>query len=105
MSEQEFVILCNNVAENIRLCAPIDTGNLRYAGVRYEFIDEKTCRFYVDEKIAPYMKYTNENWNLFRPPLHGKKNKNEGWWTNDVFMAIINTIKQQLADKIVDEEG
>ena len=103
MSEQEFAILCDNVAENIRLCAPIDTGNLRYAGVRYEFIDENTCRFYVDEKIAPYMPFTNEKW--ISPRWNGKKNPNEGWWTNDVFMAIINTIKQQLADKIIDEEG
>lgn len=104
MKAEEFAILCNNVAERIRLVAPIDTGNLRHDAVRYEFIDENTCRFYVDEKIAPYMIYTNENWNMFRPPLHGKKNPNEGWWTNGVYAEIMKTIEQMLADRIVDEE-
>lgn len=60
---------------------PIDTGNLRYNALQMSILQDKT-EIFIDEKIAPYMKYTNENWNNFRPPLYGKKNPNEGWWDN-----------------------
>ena len=90
MRAEEFAILCDKIVERIRLVAPEDTGNLKYNGVRYEFIDANTCKFYVDESIAPYMPFTNEKW--ISPRWNGKKNPNEGWWTNGVYMEIIKTI-------------
>ncbi len=104
MSSEEFTILCHNIVERIRAVAPIDTGNLRYKGVRYEFLDANTCKFYVDENIAPYMKYTNESWDNFRPPLYGKQNPNEKWWDNEAVESVVKTIGQLLADKIVSIE-
>lgn len=58
--------------------SPYDTGNLRKQGVKQMIGRE--LKIYVDTKIAPYMKYTNEPWNNFSPPLKGKQNPNEGWW-------------------------
>ena len=65
------------VAE-VRRTAPRRTGNLRRFGVKQ--IEGKEMKIYVDTTEAPYMKYTNEPWSNFGPPLRGKKNPNEGWW-------------------------
>ena len=61
-----------------RKASPYDTGNLRTKGVKQ--VVGKEMKIYVDTKIAPYMKYTNEPWSKFKPPLRGKQNPNEGWW-------------------------
>ena len=104
MKQEEFAILCSKVVESIRSVAPIDTGKLSKNAIRYEFIDENTCKIYVDEIVAPYMKYTNENWDNFRPPLYGKQNPNEKWWDNEAVKSVVKTIGQLLADKIVSIE-
>lgn len=67
--------------------SPIDTGNLRYNAIRYKIKRDKFI-IYVDEKIAPYMKYTNEPW------MKGG-NPNEAWWNNAV-EDIINTMSLYL---------
>ena len=104
MKNEKFTILCSKVVEAIRNVAPIDTGNLSKNAIRYEFLDENTCKIYVDETIAPYMKYTNESWDNFRPPLYGKQNPNEKWWDNKSVESVVKTIGQLLADKIVSIE-
>lgn len=71
----------------IRNRTPIDTGNLRFNALQMN-VRKTLARIYVDEKIAPYMKYTNENWNNFRPPLYGKQNPNEGWWDRTAEDAV-----------------
>ena len=58
--------------------SPYDTGNLRLKGVKT--ISGREMKIYVDTNVAPYMKYTNEPWSKFAPPLRGKSNPNEGWW-------------------------
>ena len=69
--------------------APYDTGNLK-ASVKVERL-ANTFVIYVDignedtrakraKGEAPYMKYTNEPWSTFNPPLYGRQNPNEGWW-------------------------
>lgn len=78
MSNQEFEMLCMGAVEKLRSVSPIDTGNLRYNGIRYEFIDKDTCKIYVDPSIVPYMPYTNEPW--ISPKWNGKENPNEGWF-------------------------
>lgn len=105
MREEDFVVLCSNIVERIRNVAPIDTGNLRYNAIRYEFVDEKTCKIYVDESIAPYMKYTNESWDNFAPPLQGKKNPNEKWWENKALPSVVRAIEELLADKFIKSEN
>ena len=73
--------MCNEILRELRAITPIDTGNLKYNAIKIEFSsDMSECRIYVDEAIAPYMPYTNEPW--ISPKWNGKKNPNEGWWTN-----------------------
>ena len=50
------------------------TGNLAFNAIKIEHTDERTSVIYVDDDIAPYMKYTNEPW------ISGHKNPNEGWF-------------------------
>lgn len=37
------------------------TGNMAFNASKIEFTDDRTCNIYVDENIAPYVPYTNEN--------------------------------------------
>lgn len=60
--------------------SPYRTGNLRIFGVSSRVANGRELDIYVNEEEAPYMKYTNEPWSKFKPPLRGKKNPNEGWW-------------------------
>ena len=63
-----------------RRVSPYRTGNLRLFGMSSRIANGHELDIYVNEKEAPYMKYTNESWSKFGPPLQGKKNPNEGWW-------------------------
>ena len=78
MNKNEFYRFCLSLVPILKSKSPIDTGNLRYNGIRYEFKNESVFEIYVDEAIAPYIFYTNEPW--ISPKWHGKKNPNEGWW-------------------------
>lgn len=78
MTSQRFVKLCLNAVSNLRALAPKDTGNLAYNAIRYEMPSPDTFVIYVDEAIAPYMPYTNEEW--ISPKWNGKKNPNENWF-------------------------
>lgn len=71
----------------IRGKSPIRTGNLRYNAIR-QVEEDKRAEIYVDENVAPYMKYTNEHWSKFRPPLYGNLNPNYMWWNKTVETAI-----------------
>lgn len=69
---------------------PYDTGNLKFNAIKGIWISETTYRIYIDESVAPYMKFTQEAW--------GKgKNPNEGWFDKAVeFIALY--IKQKLQE-------
>lgn len=54
------------------------TGNMAFNATKLEFITDKEADIYVDEKIAPYVPYTNEKW--ISPKWKGHKNPNEGWF-------------------------
>lgn len=58
--------------------SPMDTGNLRYNAIKYRMEADKFI-IYVDEKIAPYMVYTNEVW-----INRNSNNPNESWWNKTV---------------------
>ncbi len=71
----------------IQEAAPEDSGNLKRDGVK-PYIGISEAHLHIDERIAPYMKYTNEPWYNFAPPLFGKTNPNEGWFDRAVTGAI-----------------
>lgn len=60
--------------------SPYRTGNLRRIAMKSTVASGGELDIYVDEKEAPYMKYTNEPWDRFSSPLRGKTNPNQGWW-------------------------
>lgn len=81
-----------------RKTSPYDTGNLRTKGVKQIIGGE--MKIYVDTNIAPYMKYTNEPWSNFAPPLRGKENPNEGWWekaAEEVAYSMAKDLKGKLS--------
>lgn len=78
MTQGEFSAVCDLALQTLKELAPYDTGNLAHNAVRLEFISPNEALLYVDEKIAPYMPYTNEPW--VSPYWNGKKNPNEGWF-------------------------
>ena len=89
MTSNRFIRLCNECADILRARSPYKTGNLRYHAVKTEFPDADTCRIYVDEKIAEYMPYTNEQW-----INRSGDNPNEGW-----FDEAAQEIVQYIANK------
>ncbi len=92
MTYEEFVSLGKECKEIIKKMAPIETGVLRYDAIQEKMPDDKTFIIYVDEAVAPYMKYTNEEWHRkiikmgnFVPGevverMRTWKNPNEGWF-------------------------
>lgn len=87
----------------ININSPIDTGNLRYNGIKFERIGDGKWKIWVDadtaHAIAFYMKYTNEDWNNFKPPLYGKKNPNQGWWNRET-ENFINMLAETLGGAV-----
>lgn len=77
--------------------SPIDTGNLRFNALRIVQLSKKHWEVYIDQKIAPYMPYTNEPW--LSPKWNGKKNPNEGWW-DDTAKLIYEEIENAMRGKI-----
>ena len=86
MNEAEFRALCLDAFREFRELVPNpdtrylpggSTGNMAFNAAKIEFPSPDVCLIYVDEKIAPYLPYTNEPW--VSPRWHGKKNPNEGW--------------------------
>jgi hypothetical protein len=99
----EFRKACERAVKILRKQAPKDTGNLAYNGIRIEFTNKDECHIYVDDDwfngIAPYMKYTNEDWAQFKPPLQGRINPNEGWW-DDAMPLLIQSITKSLKGEL-----
>lgn len=87
MTSGDFIALCKECEQILRDAAPYRTGNLRYNAIKLKMLGN-TCRLYVDETIAPYMKYTNEPWE------NGKKNPNEGW-----FDRAVEKIARHIAER------
>ena len=93
MNEKLFNAICNGCVEKLRSFCPVDTGNLKYNAIRFNYVDNETFEIYVDESIAPYMPYTNEPW--VSAKWNGKKNRNEGWFERAT-EAVANYIAEQL---------
>lgn len=53
------------------------TGNMAINALQYRIVND-VFDVYIDDAIAPYVYFTNEEW--ISPRWRGKKNPNEGWW-------------------------
>lgn len=102
ISQARQASIIKQCEEYIRKHAPRDTGNLAFNSVKVENKGDGIWEIYVDVKIAPYMKYTNENWSQFRPPLQGKKNPNEGWFDKTAD-AIAQIVANRLKGRVLKE--
>lgn len=93
MTNKQFYSMCEDILREIRKVAPKRTGNLAFNSLKMEFTGN-LCKVYIDEDIAPYMQYTNEQWLSSR--WHGKQNPNQGWWQrgadiiNDLIMSRLD---------------
>lgn len=67
--------------------APKDKWNLALNGIRI-VQDDGEYTVVIGGEVAPYAKYTNENWDEFEPPLKGNKNPNEGWIQESIEEAM-----------------
>jgi len=93
ISHNEQVALMQTVISIFKSVVPIRTGNLRYNAVKLEDKGNGVWEISIDEKIAPYMPYTNEPW--VSPKFNGKKNPNEHWF-DDAAGLIAILISQEL---------
>lgn len=98
MTKTQFISVCLEAVTILRMRSPIDTGNLRYNAIKYEWIDENTFKIYIDEKIAPYVFYTNEPW--LSPKWKGKKNPNE-YWIEKAVDFIANYVALRLKGELI----
>lgn len=99
MTKKKFAALCNKCVKVVRKRCPKKTRNLMKHGIQFEWLGDFKFRIFVNEKEAPYMKYTNESWDKFRPPLQGKKNPNEEWW-QDAYKLVVELIIKELKGEI-----
>lgn len=84
MTKRSLIKLTLIAKEEIKRWCPRDTGNLEDNGVNDVMLTDRKSMVYVDQSIAPYMYYTNEEW-TWRPD---KVNPNLHWWNHACEMAI-----------------
>lgn len=88
ITRQEIVNTIIDVAESLRPTNYIpnpatrykpggSTGNMAFHAYSYVVVGDE-MQVYIDQRIAPYVFYTNEPW--ISSYWNGKKNPNEGWW-------------------------
>lgn len=86
MTQAQFQRFCKDFYKSIHEYAPKDTRNLADNSIKVVWESDKVCKIYVDQRIAPYMPYTNEEW--ISPRWNGKKNPNEQWWNKIVIVTM-----------------
>lgn len=94
MNQQTLSTVLSRAFWVLKNSSPFRTGNLRYNAIKLESLGRNEWRIFVDEKIAPYMPFTNEKW--VSEKWHGKQNPNEGWFDNGV-EKIVNYIAYSLS--------
>lgn len=108
MNTAEFQNLCYKLVDKVKANSPIDTGNLRYNGIRFEFPSPDVCEIYVDPEVTKvllktgepisYMVFTNEPW--LSSKWHGKKNPNEAWWQNTI-SDLVDIVVSEYKGKVI----
>ncbi len=90
MSKNEWELLFIEAVNALRgqTFVPYDTGNLKFNSIKGIWINDSTFRIYIDESVAPYMKFTQEPWRR-------GKNPNEGWF-DEAVRFIANYLTQRL---------
>lgn len=96
MEEQDWENLFTNAMDALRRSGivPIDTGRLANNAIRGIWIGQNTYKIYIDEKVAPYAKYTIEPWEKGRNP-------NQGWFERAV-VFVAEYIAKELGGTISD---
>lgn len=96
MEEQDWENLFTNAMDALRRSGivPIDTGRLADNAIRGIWIGQNTYKIYIDEKVAPYAKYTIEPWEKGRNP-------NQGWFERAV-VFVAEYIAKELGGTISD---
>lgn len=100
MTDSQFQILCLAAFAEFQKLVPKDTGNMAYNASKIKFPSPDVCEIYVDEKVAPYVPYTNEPWIAER--WHGKKNPNENWF-GKAAAYIAAYVAQQTKGVVLDD--
>lgn len=71
--------------------APKDKWNLALNGIRI-VQDDGEYIVVIGGEVAPYAKYTNEDWDEFEAPLKGKENPHK-YWIQDAIKEVMPYIK------------
>lgn len=96
--EQRIELAIMNAVSTARLLIPYRTRNLKLNSFKWERVNEKEWRVYIDLDIAPYAPYVNEKW--ISPKWKGKQNPNEGFFQK-VYQYIANSIASAVSGQIV----
>lgn len=75
MTKRQFMKIVDQAFKLTKSRSPYKTGNLRDNAIRLEWVNDNEARIYVEENIAPYMVFTNEEW-----INRAGKNPHEEWW-------------------------
>lgn len=107
MSEEEVVNIILEIVEDLRnnfvpnpaTRYKTSTGNMAFNSLKvhvFPMYNKTEIDIWMDEKIAPYVVYTDKPW--ISPKWHGKKNPNEGWWDR-----FYETLAERIASKVSGE--
>lgn len=74
MTKKEFEVLFVEAVNALKRqhFVPYDTGNLKFNAIKWTWSRPNTFTIYIDEKVAPYVYFTNEPWEK-------RRNPNENW--------------------------
>ena len=98
---RDFVYMAGNILYVVvKSFCPVRTGNLVTNGITMK---SDGSEIYIGGDLAPYAIYTNENWNMFAPPLQGHINPHERWIDKAITEAV-PLIKSALSGGISEEE-
>ena len=98
---RDFVYMAGNILYVVvKSFCPVRTGNLVTNGITMK---SDGSEIYIGGDLAPYAIYTNENWNMFAPPLQGHTNPHERWIDKAIAEAV-PLIKSALSGNITEEE-
>jgi len=98
---RDFVYMAGNILYIVvKSFCPVRTGNLVSNGITMK---SDGSEIYVGGDLAPYAIYTNENWDIFAPPLQGHTNPNERW-IDKAIQEAVPLIKSALSGGISEEE-
>lgn len=81
----------------LKSVAPYDKGNLSDSAINLERTGIREWRVYVDQKVAPYMPYTNEPW--LSTKWKGHQNPNEQWW-NKAIQEFMRRLARSLGGEL-----